>query len=87
MTAQAIAQWMAAQLEGRLWLRQNLVARHVRTAWGEDFVYKNKNRNWALAPSVLDEFRDITGESVVWSRGKQSWRARKPDDGPGRMIK
>jgi hypothetical protein len=86
MSANQIAAWMVSQL-GPSWLRQQSVARMIRTQWGDEYVYKNKNRHWAINPDILEEFRKLTEEQVVWSRSKQAWRKRRDGDGPGRMVK
>ncbi|MDA8384489.1 MAG: hypothetical protein M0037_15810 [Betaproteobacteria bacterium] len=86
MSANEIAAWMFSQL-GTSWLRQQSVARMIRTQWGEEHVYKNKNRHWAINPDILEEFRKLTEEQVVWSRSRQAWRERRNGDGPGRMVK
>lgn len=86
MDANQIAEWMVSQL-GPSWLRQQSAARMIRTQLGEEHVYKNKNRNWAINPDILEEFRKLTEGQVVWSRSKQAWRKRRDGDGPGRMVK
>jgi hypothetical protein len=88
MTAKKIAEWMLKQLgDGRRWLVQRRIAREIRDRFGEEHVYKNKNRNWAISTEILEEFRTLTENDLVWSRSKQAWRRREPTDGPGRMIK
>lgn len=69
-------------------LVQSRAARHVRTTYGEDFVYKNKNNNWAIRADILDEFRKLTDDgTVVWSRSGQYWRRRRSTDPEGRMVR
>jgi hypothetical protein len=53
MGANQIAVWMVSQL-GPSWLRQQSVARMIRPQWGEEHVYKNKNRHWAIKIVSLD---------------------------------
>jgi hypothetical protein len=86
-TPQAIAQWMLTQVPVSGFLSQSRVARVIRTTWGEDFVYKNKNRNWAIRPDILEAFRAITEGQLMWSRSRQAWRRRRPGDPEGRMIR
>ena len=48
-------------------------------------VYHNDAGNLALTRPVLDAFRRLMPENVVWSRGERHWRFRKSYDRPGRM--
>jgi hypothetical protein len=84
-TAQEIAQWMAAQLANSGFLRQESAARQIRQQFGEEFVYRNENRNWAIKPEVLDAFNDLTAETVVWVKKNRRWRTRRDTDKPGRQ--
>ena len=85
MSPQEVARWMVAELAQRPSLYQSRVASHVRRH-SPELTYRNKNGNWALAKSVLDEFRKLTpGNEIIWSRSSQMWRHRKPHDKPGRM--
>jgi hypothetical protein len=63
------------------------VAHQIRSEWGPEYTYKNKNGNWAINPDILAEFRKLTEDTAVWKRSTQAWRLRQPKDGPGRMIK
>lgn len=93
-TCKAIAAWMLEQLEegsglfAAKRLRQTTVVRYIRQTYGDDFVYRNQRRNWAIVPEVLEEFRKLTPDDVVWSRGSQMWRSRKPTDpANSRMVR
>lgn len=69
-------------------LVQNTAARRIRVLFGESYVYRNKNHNWAIQKPILDEFRRLTGDHVVWSRSSQLWRLRRPTDPFGtRMVR
>ena len=83
-----IAQWMLEQYTKYKRLPQSMAARGILTNFGEQYVYKNKQRNWAINKGILEAFRKITPEDVVWSRSSQTWRARAPYDPPkGRMVR
>lgn len=86
-TPQSIAQWMLTQVPAAGFLNQSRVARTIRNTWGEDFVYKNKNRNWAIRADILEAFRALTEGQLMWSRSRQAWRRRRPGDPEGRMIR
>ncbi len=75
-----IAEWMLSEYSKANRLVQRAAARQIRQLFGEEHVYKNKNRNWAINKPVLDKFREITGDDVVWSRSRQLWRQRRETD-------
>lgn len=63
-------------------------ARHALTTYGEEFVYKDKNGNWALRKDILNELRKLTDDgTTVWSRHGQFWRKRKDGDPQGRLVR
>lgn len=86
-TKEEVAQRMVATLNETGFLTQKKAAREVREAFGEEFVYKNENKHWAIKPEVLDEFRNLTGDGVVWEQGVRRWRLRRETDKPGRKQK
>jgi hypothetical protein len=89
-TNEEVAQFMMGQFQevpehGRM--RQASITRRIRQEFGDEFTYKNKNRNWAIKPEVLEEFRKLDENGIVWEQGKQAWRRRRESDKPGRMQK
>jgi hypothetical protein len=83
-----IARWMLLEFKKHQRLSQASAARGIKAAYGETHVYKNKQRNWAINKGILEAFRSLTPEDVVWSRSYQAWRARKPTDPAGtRMVR
>ncbi|MCJ2007053.1 DUF6953 family protein [Methylobacterium sp. J-092] len=81
----SVAAWIMAEVAtGRL-VYQERVARHVRQNVGEDLTYRNGNGNWALDKRINEAFKKFSGDRVVWERGSQCWRLRRPNDKPGRM--
>lgn len=84
----AIARWMLQQYHQHNRLTQAMAARMIKQQFGEQHVYKNKNRNLAINKDILEEFRRLTPEDVVWSRSTQTWRQRRPNDPLGqRMVR
>jgi hypothetical protein len=55
----------------------------IRQHFGDEFIYINKNGNPAIREDVLQEFRHITEQSVVWELGMLRWRKRREDDPRG----
>lgn len=86
-TVKEIAAWMKEQIPEKAYLRQNRVANMIFRDFGPEYIYKNKNGNRAIRKDILDEFRDITGDEIVWSRSQQAWRKRQDRDPDGRMVR
>tara|TARA_A100001391_G_scaffold147670_1_gene105169 strand:- start:194 stop:481 length:288 start_codon:yes stop_codon:yes gene_type:complete len=85
-----VAEFMVSQIGAGGTLYQQTAAIRIRKQFGEDFTYRNKQRNWGIVPEVLAEFKKLTtgGENdLVWVRSSQYWRRRKPTDKPGRMAR
>ena len=75
-----IAEWMLEHHTQHQRLSQQTAARHIRVNFGEQHVYKNKQRNWGINKGILEAFKKLTPECVVWSRSTQTWRARRAGD-------
>jgi len=75
-----IAEWMLEKFNEKQRLAQKTASRVIRQNFGEQYVYKNKRKNWAINKGILEAFNKLTPEGVVWSRGAQVWRARRPGD-------
>jgi hypothetical protein len=86
-TPKEIAEWMLVEYQKFDRLYQNRIANQIRSHFGQEWVYRNKNGNSAIVKSVLDEFRKLTPKDVVWSRSEQFWRKRREHDPPGRMVR
>ncbi|WP_199858184.1 hypothetical protein [Limnothrix sp. PR1529] len=85
MSAKDVAEWMLKQIEGKGEIYQGDVVWEIQAEFGGEFVYENENFNLAISPAVLKEFRKITADTVVWSRGERMWRKRDTSDEPGRQ--
>lgn len=77
-----VSRWMIGEIEREGRLSQSVAAREIRERFGEDFVYKNENKNLAIRKDILDAFRFLTGREIVWVYGFRCWRKRKPTDPP-----
>jgi hypothetical protein len=87
VTPEAIAQWMAGELERDGFLRQRYAAYEIIERFGAEFTYVNRNGNPAIDKEVLAAFREMTAESVIWIGGRvRGWRKREPGDPPGRRA-
>jgi hypothetical protein len=84
-TAQEVAAWMADEMKRSGSLSQTRAARQIKEQFGDEFVYRNENRNWAIQPDVLEAFNELTKDTVVWIKKTRRWRTRKETDKPGRQ--
>lgn len=75
-----IAEWMLEQYKLYQRLPQTAAVRGIRITFGDEHCYKNKQRNWAINKGILEAFKNLTPDDVVWSRSAQGWRARRPSD-------
>lgn len=85
VTPEHAAQQMLDDLTRFGWLDQDMAAMNINIAFGGEFTYYNDNFNLAIDKKVLAAFRKLTGDSVVWERGKRRWRFRTKFDKPGRQ--
>ena len=83
-TARDVAEWMLSELDKQTLLYQEIAVYEILQQFGEQFTYTNKNNNLAIAKNVLEVFRMLTGDDVVWVSDERYWRRRQPDDEPGR---
>lgn len=85
-TATDVAGWMQSQVDAHGVLEQAHAARSILRQFGDRFLYRNRNRNWAISLPVLGEFFAKTRASVVWVRPQRYWRKRRPGDPPSRQV-
>ena len=83
-TVADVAKWMLDQI-GEKPLYQDKAAWEIKKRFGEEFVFSNENGNPAIVKGVLEKFRKLSGDEVVWSRGDFCWRLRRASDKPGRQ--
>ena len=81
-----IAQWMLAEYRKQDYLSQAFAAREIRLMFGEVHVYQNRHGNWAVDKPILEAFKALTAEYVVWSRSFQLWRQRTAQDPAGIRV-
>jgi hypothetical protein len=84
-TAQNVAEWMAAEVDRKGKLYQKLAIFPIKEKFGDEFVYFEK-RHWSINQEVLEIFRKITGDKVVWVEKGRYWRLRQETDEPGKRL-
>ena len=85
-SAEGIAKWMQNVVyeEGET-LHQVTAVQIIRKYFGEEFLAPdNRGIRRYVHSSVLDAFRAMTEDTVVWSRSGKYWRERRESDPPGR---
>ena len=84
-TAEDVAAWMLKELRRENILHQEEAVDEIEERFGEEFTYENANGNPTICKPVLDAFRKLTGDEVVWSRSDRYWRPREKGDLPDRQ--
>ena len=84
-SAKDVAVWMLEELRREEMLDQEMAAYEIVDRFGERFTYYNDYGNLAISKAVLDAFRKLTGDDIVWCRSDRCWRQREEWDLPGRM--
>ena len=62
-------------------------AHNIQRFFGSDFVHQKASRDWAIRirKDILNEFRKLSGDAIVWERGSGLWRKRTQSDRRGRL--
>jgi hypothetical protein len=85
MTPLTIATWMLAELNRDGSLYQETAVCEIERRFGAEFTPLNSASNPSIRRDVLAEFRQLSGDAVVWERGEKLWRKRESFDQPGRL--
>jgi hypothetical protein len=83
-TPQEIADWMLQEVLREGTVYQESIASDVANKFGEEFVPMNENGNPSVRRDILNAFRKISEDSVVWMRSERAWRKREEGDDAGR---
>jgi hypothetical protein len=85
MPSEVVA-WMKSEVDIRGVLYQNWAALMLNRLFGEQFIYRNRNKNLAISQEILIEFLRLTKDYVVWNKRKRFWRIRREDDPETRSV-
>jgi hypothetical protein len=85
VSSDTVAKWMLEEVEREELVYQETLVSDIETKFGETFTYINENGNAAISKDVLEAFRRISVDTVVWERQSRSWRKREACDEPGRQ--
>ena len=84
-TAREVAEWMVIAPDAEGELAQEDACEQIYNLFGKRFIYENSEGGESIDKAILKEFRKLTSDDVVWSRGDLLWRKREESDGPGRQ--
>lgn len=85
--AKSVSDWMLAQIEKDGCLYQDDVVDHIVRANAEVLLRENTEGNLVLGTTVLNAFKKLTPDSVVWVGPDKYWRWRVGEDEPGRNAR
>ena len=77
-----IAEWMFEEVRRKGKLYQWRAARYIHSAFDPKHVYTTKGGGLRIKSYILDAFKALTEEEVIWT-GKY-WKLREPFDVPGK---
>ena len=81
------AEWMQAQIDREGCLYQDDVVDYLVKAGEEDLLRENADGNLVVGRPLLDAFRKLNAETVVWVKSDFYWRTRVAEDEPGREAR
>ena len=83
--AKDVAQWMLEEVQRSGHLAQEQAFDEIQQKFGKEFTYINDRGGNAINKKVLNVFRRLSEDTVVWARTGHYWRMRKPGDEPSRV--
>lgn len=84
MNATEASTWMRSQLDREGCLYQDDVVDYLVKEGAEALLRENSDGNLVLERKLLNEFRKLTQDEVVWVKPDKYWRFRVPEDESGR---
>jgi hypothetical protein len=83
-TAEDVARWMLEEVKSTGTLEQEHAVFEIEHRFGEGFTYITDRGGNSINKNVLDAFRKLSGDDVVWARRSRYWRMRQAGDEPSR---
>ena len=87
MDAKSVSEWMLAKLEQEECIYQDDVVDYLVRSKHEEFLKENADGNQVLGLTVLNAFKKLTPDNVVWVKPQRYWRFRVKEDEPGRNAR
>lgn len=82
-TAEDVARWMLEEVDAKGFLHQGRAVHEIEARFGDAFVHRNVLGNQRINRKVLETFRKLSEDSIVWDQSDKSWRSRRSGDQPG----
>lgn len=79
-----IAEWMLSIFRKTGGLTQKQAIWGIRELFGPDYLQASAHGRATIPRAVLNAFRKLDPEGIVWSTHQRAWRPRRPDDPPER---
>ncbi|MHA8434122.1 DUF6953 family protein [Klebsiella pneumoniae] len=79
--------WMMAQLKSDDCLYQQDVVDYLVKVDNEQLLKENADGNLVLSTPVINQFRKVSGDKVVWVKPERYWRYRVSEDEDGREAR
>ncbi len=80
-----VAQWMLSVIEEQGEMSQNNAYYQINKQFGVGFTTVSNSGSPTIKGSVLNAFKEISKDTVIWERGDKKWRKREFYDLPGRQ--
>jgi hypothetical protein len=84
MDTATASSWMKLQLEKDGCLYQDDVVDYLVKSGADSLLRENADGNLVLERNLLNAFKELTPENVVWVKPDRYWRFRVPEDEQGR---
>jgi hypothetical protein len=85
--AKSVSDWILTQIEKDGCIYQDDVVDRIIRAKAEELLRENSDGNLVLGTTVLNAFKKLTPDSVVWVGPDKYWRWRVAEDEPGRNAR
>jgi hypothetical protein len=72
-TAEDVAKWMLQEVRFAGILYQTEAVNHIRTHFGEAYIYVNENGNPSISKEVKKIFKKLHAGKVAWDRDGFFW--------------
>lgn len=87
MDSKSVSDWMFAQIKRDGCIYQDGVVDHILRAKADELLRENSDGNLVLGTAVLNAFKKLTPDLVVWVVPDRYWRWRVAEDEPGRNAR
>lgn len=72
-TADDVAEWMLNEVKSKGILHQSAAVEHIKSHFGESFIYVNEQGNQSIDKEVKKAFRKLHRGKAAWERDGFFW--------------